>query len=474
MVEATIPRDGTGHSQGWIYVPREARSVDEGLRQRGARCRTVWGAHPRPGRIQEVCSGLLRKQRRGCPVIHRPLEVTGLGGQDGREPPTAWLWLEQAGGSRPRKESLNSSATPKKNKVSGSQDGKTRAEDPTVAEAKSSSRGARRTTKRDSGEGTTQLDDFELRGDDSESDSAIEFPEETPKRGKAYDKALEFPHYWTEVLSPVTNKYLAVDAIVKSVIGTSRDKVELLEPRGGKADKAKQVMAYVLGFSTDGTAKDVTVRYLKRQMLPGRTKGFRMPVEKIPVYDRYGKVKRYEQFDWFKSVMRGYARSSKAHPFTEIDYSEDATDLKPAKAEKKEVKEGRKRCSITSSLKEFVLARHLKREEALLPTAARQDVQDQGKRVRNDRGACLLAEGRCPGEECRDVAQARTSTNTWGATTETSPYRAATTNRRREIAEAERATGEKVLQGLYSFDQTDWIIPTHRERDHPQERIREH
>ena len=39
------------------------------------------------------------------------------------------------------------------------------------------------------------------------------------------------------------------------------------------------------------------------------------------------------------------------------------------------------------------------------------------------------------------------------------PYRAATTNRRRELAEAEQASGEKVLQGLYSLDQTDWIIP---------------
>ncbi len=39
------------------------------------------------------------------------------------------------------------------------------------------------------------------------------------------------------------------------------------------------------------------------------------------------------------------------------------------------------------------------------------------------------------------------------------PYRAATTNRKRELAEAEHASGEKVLQGLYSMDQTDWIIP---------------
>ncbi|MBW1279608.1 hypothetical protein, partial [Escherichia coli] len=39
------------------------------------------------------------------------------------------------------------------------------------------------------------------------------------------------------------------------------------------------------------------------------------------------------------------------------------------------------------------------------------------------------------------------------------PYRAATLNRRREILEAEAATGGKVLQGLYSIEQTDWIIP---------------
>jgi xeroderma pigmentosum group C-complementing protein len=39
------------------------------------------------------------------------------------------------------------------------------------------------------------------------------------------------------------------------------------------------------------------------------------------------------------------------------------------------------------------------------------------------------------------------------------PYRAATTNRKRELAEAEHASGEKLLQGLYSWDQTDWIIP---------------
>lgn len=40
------------------------------------------------------------------------------------------------------------------------------------------------------------------------------------------------------------------------------------------------------------------------------------------------------------------------------------------------------------------------------------------------------------------------------------PFRAATINRKRELAEAELASGgQKMLQGLYSYDQTEWIIP---------------
>ncbi|KAK1755594.1 Rad4 transglutaminase-like domain-containing protein [Echria macrotheca] len=304
--------------------------------------------------------------------------------------------------------------------------------------------------------------DSELLPDaDSDNDLVIELQKPLPKRGKVYDTDLEFPHYWTEVLSPVTKKYLAVDAIVKSVIATNRELVESLEPRGAKADKAKQVIAYVVGFSADGTAKDVTVRYLKRQVFPGRTKGVRMPVEKIPVHDHNGKVKRYELRDWFRSVMRGYVRGDKDHPITEIDEEEDAADLKPAKAEKKEVKEGEETLQYYKQSKEFVLERHLKREEALLPTA------EPVKFFRNKSKGSVAPQDE-PVYSRKDVVQVK-SAETWHKQGRAPiageeplkrvPYRAATTNRRRELAEAEAATGQKVLQGLYSFDQTDWIIP---------------
>ncbi|KAI1468858.1 Rad4-domain-containing protein [Daldinia caldariorum] len=300
--------------------------------------------------------------------------------------------------------------------------------------------------------------------DESDDDSSIVDVTDTvrPKQAgaKIYDKDLEFPHYWSEVLSPTTKKYLPVEPLVKSVVASNRDLVETLVPRGGKADKAKQVMAYCIGFSQDGTAKDITVRYLKKNIFPGKTKGFRMAEEKIPVYNEHGKVKRYDHFDWFKSVMRGYTRGDERHPITEVDEAEESTDLKPAKPEKKEVKEGEETLQYYKTSKEYVLERHLKREEALLPDATpvkvfrnkgkASKVEEENVYLRKDVVTVKSAEtwhkqGRAPIEGVQPLKHA--------------PYRAATTNRRREIAEAEAATGQKAMQPLYSFDQTDWIIP---------------
>lgn len=306
-------------------------------------------------------------------------------------------------------------------------------------------------------------DDLELSG--SDGDSLVEIPQLKTSRktmSVKFDKDLEWPHYWSEVLSPATHKYVPVDAIVKNFVGTTRDLVESFEPRGAKADKAKQVMAYVVGYSDDGSAKDVTVRYLKQQVFPGRAKATRMPLEKTPVYNKNGKVKRYDHFDWFKSIMRGYARGGESHPLTDIDYDEDLTDLKAAQPQKKEVKEGEETLQHFKQSKEFVLARHLKREEALLPDAEPVKVfrnKTKGKKGEPDEEPVYLR---------KDIVQVK-SEETWHKQGRApkpgvqprkhAPYRAATTNRRRELAEAEALAGRKVLQGLYSIDQTDWIIP---------------
>jgi len=300
----------------------------------------------------------------------------------------------------------------------------------------------------------SEADDLDTEDDESVIDITPANKRRLPSL--PYDKDLAFPHYWTEVLSLVTNTYIAVDPIVLAVSG----KLEGFETRGTKAEKAKQVTAYIIGHSPDGTAKDVTTRYLKHHQWPGRTKGFRFPIEKIPIYNRKGKVARYEEKDWFKTVMSGYVRGTRKCPRTEIDDHEEATDLKRKKAEKKVVEEGKETLQSYKSSEEFVLERHLRREEALVPGAKHvkmftvkgkgEDATEEKVFRRKDVVNCKSMEtwhkeGRAPkpGEEPLKRV----------------PYRAATTNRKRELAEAEHASGEKMLQGLYSMEQTDWIIP---------------
>jgi xeroderma pigmentosum group C-complementing protein len=306
------------------------------------------------------------------------------------------------------------------------------------------------------------LSESEEVADEDEEDSVVDVTPVRPSRKASlpYDKDLLFPHYWSEVLSPVTNTYTPVDAVVLHLVATNRETIERFETRGAKSEKAKQVTAYIIGYSPDGTAKDVTTRYLKRQIWPGRTKGNRFPVEKIAIRNRHGKVKRYEGYDWFKTVMSGYGRGTRKLPRTHADILEDATDLKPVKPEKKEVEEGKETLQYYKTSPEFVLERHLRREEAIVPTAKHvkmftvkgkgEESTEEKVYLRKDVVKCKSTEtwhkeGRAPkaGEEPLKRA----------------PYRAATTNRRRELAEAENASGEKVLQGLYSWDQTDWIIP---------------
>ncbi|CCU74662.1 DNA repair protein Rad4 [Blumeria hordei DH14] len=274
-----------------------------------------------------------------------------------------------------------------------------------------------------------------------------------------YDKDLKYPNYWSEVYSPVTKTYIAVDAIVNQVVATKRELLEKFEPRGAGSEKAKQVIAYVIGHSSDGSAKDLTTRYLKGKMWPGRTKGYRYPVEKIAVRDDRGKLERYDYKDWFRSVMLLYERGGKKYPRTEIDEYEDANDLSPAKREKKEVEEGKETLQYYKTSSEFVLERHLKREEALARTAKHVKIFTSGKNEKMVKEKVYLR---------KDVVICK-STETWHKEgrvprvdekpMKSVPYRAATTNRKRELAEAEQASGEKVLQGLYCHSQTDWIIP---------------
>lgn len=273
-----------------------------------------------------------------------------------------------------------------------------------------------------------------------------------------YDRDMSFPIYWTEVISPITNDVYPVDSFtLNPAVATTQGHLALFESRGAKADKAKQVFAYAIAFSSDGTAKDVTTRYLKRHMWPGRTKGVRLPVEKLPVYNRKGKIMHHEEYDWFKSVMSGYMRTSNMR--TAVDDLEEAKDLKALKQEKKKITERPETLQGYKNSADFVLGRHLRREEAILPgsTLVKTFLTGKGEKAKEE-----------PVYRRKDVAICRTG-ESWhkeGRQVKAGehpmkmvPVRAVTLTRKREVEEAERGGGVKLTQGLYAWDQTDWIIP---------------
>ncbi|PGH03708.1 hypothetical protein AJ79_07290 [Helicocarpus griseus UAMH5409] len=276
---------------------------------------------------------------------------------------------------------------------------------------------------------------------------------------KKIDSGLPFPIYWTEAVSPITHEVIPVEALVLpriNAVATTPELLSSFEPRGARAEKAKQVIAYIVAYSPDATAKDVTTRYLKRHTWPGKTKGFRMPVEKIPVHGGRGPT-RYFFFDWFKVAMRGYVRPEDKR--TIVDEKEDAKELVPSQPEKKvQKKEGDTLQTLRSST-EFVLERFLRREEAIRPGTrhVRTFVSGKGDKMkeekvykRTDIEKCLSAESWH--KEGRQIKVGE-------APLKLVPVRAVTLTRKREIEEAERESGEKQLQGLYALYQTEYIIP---------------
>ena len=155
--------------------------------------------------------------------------------------------------------------------------------------------------------------------------------------------------------------------------------------------------------------------------------------------------------------MSRYVRSD--HQRTAVDDLEDSTDLVLQKPEKKETDTSIDTLSSLKASPNFFLKRHLRREEAIRPGAhpdrhftnkgSSSPAQEPVYHI-SDILRCLTAEswhkeGRKPkiGEQPLKLV----------------PVRAVTLTRKREAEEHQRLTGEKQTQGLYSEDQTEYIIP---------------
>ncbi|KAK5117874.1 hypothetical protein LTR85_008648 [Meristemomyces frigidus] len=303
--------------------------------------------------------------------------------------------------------------------------------------------------------GPAEIDD-----DDDDDLSIVDITPATPKQqpNKKYDRDLAFPIYWVEVCSPVSNKYIPVDPIVLSTIASNDDLLQTFEPRGKKAEQSKQVMAYTIAFSADGTAKDVTVRYLKKHQLPGKTKGMRIPAEKVPVYNRKGKVKKYEEYDWFRTVMSLYDRPEAKR--TAADELEDHTDLKPLKPVKEEKEVDRESLQWYKQSAEFVLEQHLRREEAVVPGAKHVKTFTAGKGDKAKEHPVFRRKDVVPCKTVESWHKEGRAIKLGEQPMKLVPMRAVTLIRKREMEDAQRETGEKLKQGLYAEDQTDWIIPS--------------
>ncbi|KAI4163371.1 MAG: hypothetical protein LQ342_003106 [Letrouitia transgressa] len=299
----------------------------------------------------------------------------------------------------------------------------------------------------------------------SSSEDDYEGMTETPSNPqnetkKLRDRAPPFPTYWAEAISPITNEVYPVDFLnLKTAVATNPDHLAAYEPKGTKADRARQVFAYVVAYSPDGTAKDVTTRYLKGHVWPGKTKKVRYPVEKVPVLDRSGRVKKYEDFDWFGSIMRSYARPEGMR--TAVDDIEEAKELvKAVRWNKKQAKNGSEETLQSyKRSEEFVLERFLRREEAIVPgalpvktftTGKGDKAKDEPVFRRADVRICRTGESWH--KEGRQVKAGEMPMKM-------APVRAVTLTRKREVEEAERDGGEKLKQGLYALSQTEWIIP---------------
>ncbi|ODQ51617.1 Rad4-domain-containing protein [Saitoella complicata NRRL Y-17804] len=263
--------------------------------------------------------------------------------------------------------------------------------------------------------------------------------EDAPKRKKRKKKPpipdadLPYPFFWTE--------WFPVETLVLRNCDTSNP--DNYEPRGKIAEERRMVMCYVVAFEEDGCAKDVTMRYVKN--FPGKAKAFRVwPTSKA----RGNKV---ETQDWWRDVITPLMRPER----TERDEKEDKTLQK--------VTEKKTKAPTTIGAykdhPEFVLERHLKREEAMKPDAkpVRELAVGKGEKAKTEKiyrraeielvfgVEAWYKEGRKVkvGEEPLKKVKAR----------------AVTLTRKREHEQQMAENEGPVLQGLYAKYQTELYRP---------------
>ena len=253
------------------------------------------------------------------------------------------------------------------------------------------------------------------------------------------------------------------------------------------AAAAKQVIAYVVAYSPDGSARDVTTRYLSKRALPGRTKGLRLPPSSVPVNGGASDdatfpatAVAHHTVDWFANALRPLLKPQEQ--WTAADWAEHA-ELHPAlphgtaAGSETEAAPKARPTSIAAYKNHptYILRRHLKRDEVILPdrapvrvfastakgkcTTRQQQQQQQQEEVflRADVRLCKSAEtwyrqGRNirAGEQPLKLVKRR----------------AVTLARKRQIVQDQLLAGGDAMQGLYAPEQTEPYVPPPVEDGH--------
>lgn len=165
-----------------------------------------------------------------------------------------------------------------------------------------------------------------------------------PIRGES-----SFPVYWVEVLDVAHQKWQPVDPFVTR----SQWKPKILEPPASDRDNC---MAYVVAFEEDGSAKDVTRRYVKAYN--SKTRKMRVDGATDIGGDARGRSSSAER--WWRRVMRRYAKQ----------WPTDVDEIENNELTAEETREPMPR--NVADFKDhpvFALERHLRRHEVIVPGA---------------------------------------------------------------------------------------------------------
>lgn len=297
----------------------------------------------------------------------------------------------------------------------------------------------------------------------------LDFTPDSTSAVDSVDSDLIYPVFWTEIFSPTTLRYYPVDPITsKQLVTNSSEISKYFEPKGKVASQAKQVICYIVAYSDDESARDVTVRYLSKNIFPGKSKGFRLMPTRQPIYDVHGDVIAELDIDWFEEVMNRFRRKE----YTDRDQREDE-ELQPKEKEQNDEEfpdsiQGYKNHPkyvnipqtkpILTKPPRFVLERHLYREEALLPSAKPIHHLQTGPK---STPVSLPVYPRSSVVACKTIEnwyrEGRVIKENEPPLKSVKP-RAATIQRKREI-EANRQDNIDVSQGLWAEFQTEIYKP---------------